>query len=547
MSASSNGTLGKATSPEVATQSPVTASFTTGDHLTPEQKIVRACVIIGVKTKFFHLRLARILIATFESTGRFGETMATNGAIILYNAHWVGGCTVQEIAGVLVHELLHIVNGHHLRRGHREPGRWNRAADYAINPLIIRMGYQLPAGVLIRDDFDGMSAERIYMILESEEQEPPEEPEQDEPEQDEPEQGDDEESGESEQGASDEADEESGDEEQGGDDDNGESSDGDSAGSDDTGDSDNGDDADAEGDGDSGDSDSGTDADGSGPDGDSGDSQTDDSDTDGGGSPTTTDGADGKEPGRPKVGEVPWGEVWDAETEDGDELDPEQKAEAKAELEQQNFKDIIAERIAGEGPGGLVNHVTKPDPSEEHYEEHVLAHMKQKVPAMPSWNRRNKRFLRKTYTLPTMDTTPNGIFVAMLDTSGSMWFGDRIEVCASLITRCIEQINPIMTYIIYADDCVQHVQVIERNEPVDLLEYSGGGGTSFDHPFVYVEKEGIMADVALYCTDGYGDVSASVEPDYPVIWACAGSTPNCEGGELFGEVVEVIFKNDYKY
>ena len=36
-------------------------------------------------------------------------------------------------------------------------------------------------------------------------------------------------------------------------------------------------------------------------------------------------------------------------------------------------------------------------------------------------------------------------------------------------------------------------------------------------------------------------INADLEPDFPVIWACAGQEPEPLNGELFGDVVEVIF------
>jgi predicted metal-dependent peptidase len=47
--------------------------------------------------------------------------------------------------------------------------RWNRACDYAINPLVTDAGLVLPKGVLLENRFRGMSAERIYNLLIEEE------------------------------------------------------------------------------------------------------------------------------------------------------------------------------------------------------------------------------------------------------------------------------------------------------------------------------------------------------------------------------------------
>jgi predicted metal-dependent peptidase len=74
-----------------------------------------------------------------------------------------------EIAGTLAHEVMHPALQHHTRRGGRDPRRSNMACDYAINPMLLDAGLTLPKDVLLDHRFRGMSAERIYNLLEDEE------------------------------------------------------------------------------------------------------------------------------------------------------------------------------------------------------------------------------------------------------------------------------------------------------------------------------------------------------------------------------------------
>jgi predicted metal-dependent peptidase len=92
-------------------------------------------------------------------------TMATDGRSIFYNYEWSDTLTEQELDGVKVHEAYHRVLKHHLRMCKRDPELWNIACDYAINPIIIQSGLTLPEGALIDAKFKGMSAEKIYDIL----------------------------------------------------------------------------------------------------------------------------------------------------------------------------------------------------------------------------------------------------------------------------------------------------------------------------------------------------------------------------------------------
>lgn len=92
-------------------------------------------------------------------------TMATDGKSIFYNADFTDALSEPELDGVKVHEAYHRILKHHLRLGKRDAELWNIACDYAINPIIIQSGLVLPEGALIDAKFKGMSAEKIYDIL----------------------------------------------------------------------------------------------------------------------------------------------------------------------------------------------------------------------------------------------------------------------------------------------------------------------------------------------------------------------------------------------
>ena len=97
-------------------------------------------------------------------------TMATDGVSLYFNPQFVETLSAAEIAGTLAHEVMHPALQHHIRRGSRNPRRWNMACDYAINPMLLDAGLTLPKDVLLDNRFRGMSAERIYNLLEEEEQ-----------------------------------------------------------------------------------------------------------------------------------------------------------------------------------------------------------------------------------------------------------------------------------------------------------------------------------------------------------------------------------------
>jgi predicted metal-dependent peptidase len=97
-------------------------------------------------------------------------TMATDGVSLYFNPEFVETLSSAELIGTMAHEVMHPALQHHTRRSGRKPKRWNMACDYAINPLLVDAGLTLPKNVLLDDRFRGMSAERIYNLLEDEEE-----------------------------------------------------------------------------------------------------------------------------------------------------------------------------------------------------------------------------------------------------------------------------------------------------------------------------------------------------------------------------------------
>ncbi|MBN3776607.1 hypothetical protein G3O06_03380 [Burkholderia sp. Ac-20345] len=90
------------------------------------------------------------------------KTFWTDGESLGYNPVYAAGLTDLQIRGVLAHEVWHVANGHCWRQGYRDSDGWNEACDYAINPVVLDAGMQLPPGGLIDARFKGMSAEEIY-------------------------------------------------------------------------------------------------------------------------------------------------------------------------------------------------------------------------------------------------------------------------------------------------------------------------------------------------------------------------------------------------
>ena len=127
-----------------------------------EQKLTRSRIQLLLNHPFFGTLCLRLRLIAMPA---LPWAMATDGRKIAYNPDRVSKLTPAEIEGVLAHEVLHNALGHHCRRGNRDPKLWNRAADYAINPLLINSGLKLPEGALQDSAFTDLSAEEIYARL----------------------------------------------------------------------------------------------------------------------------------------------------------------------------------------------------------------------------------------------------------------------------------------------------------------------------------------------------------------------------------------------
>jgi predicted metal-dependent peptidase len=85
---------------------------------------------VGMASMLLHLKLVEVDQSRCD-------TMATDGKVIYYYPEFVLGLSEPELQGVLVHEALHVVYEHPLRRGKRHPKIWNIACDYVINAYFV--------------------------------------------------------------------------------------------------------------------------------------------------------------------------------------------------------------------------------------------------------------------------------------------------------------------------------------------------------------------------------------------------------------------------
>ena len=127
----------------------------------PEQKIVRARAALVCDQPFFGALALRLCLEEDVTA----DTVWTDGLSLGYNPDFVSGLPMDHLIGIIAHEVMHLALCHHTRQGLRHFNKWNVAADYAVNLLLVKSGFKLPHDILLSAGFKGMSAEAIYDLL----------------------------------------------------------------------------------------------------------------------------------------------------------------------------------------------------------------------------------------------------------------------------------------------------------------------------------------------------------------------------------------------
>lgn len=124
-------------------------------------KVIRGRAALLIEQPFFGSLGLRLKLREDTSI----KTFATDGVDLVYSPDFVMKISPGQIKTEICHEIMHNVLDHIRRQGDRDHGRWNRATDYAINPLLKDLGMEMDDTYLLEDAFRGMSADHIYSII----------------------------------------------------------------------------------------------------------------------------------------------------------------------------------------------------------------------------------------------------------------------------------------------------------------------------------------------------------------------------------------------
>jgi predicted metal-dependent peptidase len=153
------------------------------------------------------------------------------------------------------------------------------------------------------------------------------------------------------------------------------------------------------------------------------------------------------------------------------------------------------------------------------------------------WIRPNKRLVGLDINLPSTIRENLNVIVAV-DTSGSISNEELIKFTSETHSILSNMASVRMTIIdcdakVQNVVEIENGQSIDGSKlPWEGRPWTGRGGTSFVPVFNYVEEQGINPELLIYFTDGYGNFP-SEEPAYPVLWVMTTDVY-----PPFGEIIE---------
>ena len=502
-----------------------------------------ARLTVRVKAPYFSIGLTKLVPVPRWGLGTIG--VSANG-VLIFDPIFIVVQGLAKVAGLPVHEVLHVLDNHSGRRGTRDPRRWNINADRSINTIVRDCGFELPCG---KDEGcwprdlgpgtpEGLMAEQYYDLDEQQRAEekakrdaakakqtppPPPPPSKDESDDDTSEEPGEEPAGEDGDGAQGEEPGEDGD---------GDDADGDESSDDEGGDEDGDGEGTGEGEG-AGGSDADDDASepsgegsGSGP-GEDGDDASAEGEGEG------DDDATAEDEG---VGRGHCGSCAGNALEDEVNIDP---ADKRSEAEMARIAKQVAQAIQEHGASGRGNMP----------KGLLLLANAVNAPAKVSWQQKLQHAVKRAARVRTganvyrfdgpskrqggigygvgraLMPRPRAVVpnvAIMIDTSGSM---GQSELTAALreAGACIKALGAPVLYGT-CDAAVHTLQKVQNASDLAKL-LKGGGGTSFVPAFAALDalKGDKRPELVVFITDGGGDAPAKPPAGMSVIWLLVGA------------------------
>jgi predicted metal-dependent peptidase len=226
-----------------------------------------------------------------------------------------------------------------------------------------------------------------------------------------------------------------------------------------------------------------------------------------------------------------FGEVWDANDDQGHPASPAEKRRQEHEWSIAAEQALRSAKACGHEPGGVERPVSGSHQSHQDWRAILRDFVAATIPSDYRWSPPNRRYIASGLYLPSVERRGLGEIVIAVDTSGSIGKLE-LEQFAAEISSISEEAKPEAIHVAYCDAAVQSAQQFGPGEPV-RLEPKGGGGTDFRPAFEWVAENSIAPVCLIYLTDLCCD-SYPEAPAYPVLWVTDSRRTAC-----FGETIRI--------
>ena len=125
-----------------------------------EEKITKARASLVLTAPFFASLALKMKLVADPSC----ETMWVDGVSMGYNPKFIQPLPMEQVKGLICHEVMHVACHHNTRRGERDFQNWNIACDYAIDPIVKNAGFVQP-WESINPTYHNWEAEKIFKDL----------------------------------------------------------------------------------------------------------------------------------------------------------------------------------------------------------------------------------------------------------------------------------------------------------------------------------------------------------------------------------------------
>jgi len=125
-----------------------------------EEKITKARASLVLTASFFASLALKMKLVADPSC----ETMWVDGISMGYNPKFIEPLPLEQVKGLICHEVMHVACHHNTRKGERDFQNWNIACDYAIDPIVKNAGFVQP-WESINPTYHNWEAEKIFKDL----------------------------------------------------------------------------------------------------------------------------------------------------------------------------------------------------------------------------------------------------------------------------------------------------------------------------------------------------------------------------------------------